>query len=55
MADFLPTVTSAVSATLGWMGSVVDFIKDEPLILLPIIAFFFVGGAIGLVNRLIRG
>ena len=46
---------SLVTAAISWMGSVVDFIKDQPLILIPLMVFFIVGGAIGLVNRLIRG
>lgn len=46
---------SLVTAAIGWIGQVITFIKDEPLILVPMLVFFIVGGVIGLVNRLIRG
>lgn len=46
---------SLVTAAIGWMGSVIEFIVSQPLILVPMMVFFIVGGAIGLVNRLIRG
>lgn len=46
---------SLVTAALEWIGEVVSFIVNQPLILIPMMVFFIVGGTIGLVNRLIRG
>ena len=50
---FITTVTSLITAAIGWMGSVVDMIMSTPLFLVPLIVFFFIGGAIGLVRRCI--
>lgn len=36
----------------GWMGTMVDTIIAEPILLLPV-GFMVVGGAIGLCSRLI--
>lgn len=55
LSSLITDISSVVTAVLGWMGNIVTFIKGEPLILIGIIAFFFVGGAIGLVKRLIKG
>ena len=46
---------SLVTAALTWIGDVLEFIISQPLILIPMMVFFIVGGTIGLVNRLIRG
>ena len=53
--DFLTFLGSLISAALGWVGYLVDYIKDEPLILIPMLVFFIFGGVVGIVNRLIRG
>lgn len=52
---FIELLTSLVTAVIGWMGSVVDFIIAEPVILIPMLMFFVTGGAIGLITRLMRG
>lgn len=44
-----------VTSVISWMGNVVSFIAEQPLILIPMMTFFIAGGVIGLVNRLIRG
>lgn len=54
-ANFVTFLGTLVTAALGWIGDVVSFIMEQPLILVPMLVFFIVGGAIGLVNRLIRG
>lgn len=46
---------SLVTAVVDWMGSMIDFIISQPLILVPLMVFFIAGGTIGLVNRCIRG
>ena len=54
-ATVLTFLSSLVTAALGWIGDVIEFIISQPLILIPMMVFFIVGGCIGLVNRLIRG
>lgn len=54
MTELLATISAIITAVLGWCGSVITFVMGQPLILISIIAFFFVGGAIGLVVRLIK-
>ncbi len=46
---------SLVTAALTWIGEVLEFIVAQPIILIPMLVFFIVGGCVGLVNRLIRG
>ena len=54
-ATVITFLGSLVTAALDWIGEVVTFIVGQPLILVPMMVFFIVGGTIGLVNRLIRG
>lgn len=54
-ATVITFLGSLVTAALEWIGEVVTFIVGQPLILVPMMVFFIVGGTIGLVNRLIRG
>lgn len=54
-ATVITFLGSLVTATVDWMGSMIDFIISQPLILVPLMVFFIAGGVIGLVNRLIRG
>lgn len=53
MADIISSVTSLVTASVGWVNSFVDVITDQPLLLLFVIAGF-VGLGVGLIKRLIR-
>lgn len=43
---------SLFTTITGWMGTMVDTIIAEPILLLPV-GFMVVGGAIGLCSRLI--
>lgn len=54
-ATVITFLGSLVTATVEWMGNIIDFIVSQPLILVPLMVFFIAGGTIGLVNRLIRG
>lgn len=58
MAESATVITflgSLVTAALTWIGEVLEFIVAQPIILVPMLVFFIVGGCVGLVNRLIRG
>lgn len=46
---------SLVTAALQWIGELLTFIVGQPIILIPMMVFFIVGGCVGIVNRLIRG
>lgn len=54
IASVLALITDVITAVFGWMGDVVGFVMANPLILISFVAFFFVGGAIALVVRLIK-
>lgn len=44
-----------ITAAIGWIGQVLDFVVGEPLILVPMMVFFLGGGTIGLFLRIFRG
>lgn len=50
--DPTTTITSQVTAFLGWMGDVADTIAGSPMLLIPI-SIFVVGGSIGLIKRIL--
>lgn len=52
MSAILTDIGTVVTSAIGWMGSFVNFITSNPLILLFIVVAF-VGLAIGLIRRLI--
>lgn len=53
MADIITSVTSLVTASVGWVNSFVGVITSQPLLLLFVISGF-VGLGVGLIKRLIR-
>lgn len=55
VASFLETLGSIVTAVIGWLGSVLGFITDNPVIIVPMLMFFVVGGCVGIIQRLMRG
>lgn len=50
--DPTTTITSQVTAFLGWMGDVADTIAGSPMLLIPI-SIFVVGGSVGLIKRIL--
>lgn len=53
MADIITSITSLVTASIGWINSFVGAITGQPLLLLFVITSF-VGLGVGLIKRLIR-
>ena len=53
MAEIISSVTSLVSASVGWVNSFVGAITGQPLLLMFVITSF-VGMGVGLIKRLIR-
>lgn len=54
LANFLADIGSVVTAAVSWMTSVVGFIHVSPIVLTGFI-LLFVGFAVGLLMRLVRG
>lgn len=55
LQNFLSTLGSIVTAVIGWLGSMLDFITSNPVILVPLLMFFVVGGVVGILMRIMRG
>lgn len=53
MSDIITSVTTLVTAAIGWVNSFVGAITSQPLLLLFVITGF-VGMGVGLIKRLIR-
>lgn len=53
MTAFLALCTEFLTAALGWVGQVATVVKDEPLMLVPIL-MGIAGFAIGLFKRAAR-
>lgn len=53
VATLLETVTSIVTAAIGWITSFVGEITGQPLLLMFVV-FGLIGTGIGLIRRIIR-
>ena len=53
MEAIITSVTALVTAAIGWMGQIVDFVVAEPLTTLFVVAIPLVGLGIGYLRRLI--
>ena len=53
MSEIISSVTSLVTAAVGWVNSFVGAITGQPLLLMFVITGF-VGMGVGLIKRLIR-
>lgn len=53
MSEIISSVTSLVTAAVGWVNSFVGVITGQPLLLMFVITSF-VGMGVGLIKRLIR-
>ena len=53
MSEIISSVTSRVTAAIGWVNSFVGDITGQPLLLMFVITSF-VGLGVGLIKRLIR-
>lgn len=54
LATILSDVGSFVTAAVGWMGSIADFVMGEPFVLLMAVIIPLSGWAIGGIKRLTR-
>lgn len=53
MADFLTSIGTIFTQVLTWVGNVCSTIIGQPLLLAGV-GFFFVGGVVGILGRLLR-
>lgn len=53
MTAIIASVTEVVTAAFGWMGTAIEQITAEPVLLMFVVAIPLVGLGIGLVKRLI--
>lgn len=54
MEAFMTEIGKFFTASIGWMGEVLEVVTSNPALLVLVIAMPVVGFAIGLLNRLIR-
>lgn len=52
MADFLSSLTTIITQIVTWVGTVCTTIVSTPLLLFSV-GFFALGGAIGIVGRML--
>ena len=55
VTSILQMLGSILTSVIQWMGSMLEFITDNPIILVPMLMFFVAGGVIGLIMRVLRG
>lgn len=55
VSSFLDDMGTIVTKVIGWLGQMLKFITDNPVILVPLLMFFVVGGVVGILMRILRG
>lgn len=55
LATFLENMGTIVTSVFGWVGQAIDFVVSNPIIYVPLLGFFIVGGAVGILMRVMRG
>lgn len=55
LATFLENLGTIISSAIGWMGQILDFILAEPVIFVPMLVFFILGGCAAVLLRIMRG
>lgn len=55
VAGFLGELGSIVTKVIDWLGEMLAFITGNPVILVPMLMFFVVGGVVGILMRILRG
>lgn len=52
--SILELFSTIISSCIEWMTEMLSFFTSNPVILIPMLLFFIVGGVIGLVLRVLR-
>lgn len=55
VTGFLAELGNIVTEVIGWLGEMLTFVTGNPVILVPLLMFFVVGGVVGILMRILRG
>ena len=55
VADVLTALGTIVTEVITWLTEMLGFITGNPVILVPMLMFFVVGGVVGILLRIMRG
>lgn len=55
VTGFLSEIGNIVTEVISWLGEMLTFVTDNPVILVPLLMFFVVGGVVGILMRILRG
>lgn len=51
----LTALGTIVTEVISWLTEMLGFITGNPVILVPLLMFFVVGGVVGILMRIMRG
>ena len=55
VSGFLTELGNIVTKVIAWLGQMLTFVTENPVILVPLLMFFVVGGVVGILMRILRG
>lgn len=55
VTGFLTELGNIVTEVISWLGKMLTFVTGNPVILVPLLMFFVVGGVVGILMRILRG
>ena len=55
VANVLTALGTVVTEVISWLSEMLGFITGNPVILVPLLMFFVVGGVVGILMRIMRG
>ena len=55
VTGFLTELGNIVTEVIGWLGEMLTFVTGNPVILVPLLMFFVVGGGVVILMRILRG
>lgn len=55
METFITSVGSVLTALIGWMGDILDWVMQSPALFIPLLVFAIISFAVGVLMRVIRG
>ena len=55
VTGFLTELGNIVTEVISWLGEMLTFVTGNPVILVPLLMFFVVGGVVGILMCILRG
>lgn len=55
VTGFLTELGNIVTEVISWLGEMLTFVTGNPVILVPLLMFFVVGGVVGILMRILHG